>query len=319
MKHEISTAVLHRPAGTSKWTNFRKNVIKSKYLLLLLLPGTAYLIIFQYIPMYGVIIAFKDFSPGLGIWGSEWVGFRWFTEFFQSVYAFRLLRNTVLISLYSLIWGFPIPVIFALLLNELRNGFFKRAVQTVSYFPHFISSVIIAGLIVNFLSPTDGLFGQLFKWITGEPTSLLTDPAWFRTIYIGSGIWQGFGWSSIIYLAALSAIDPQLYDAAKIDGAGRWKQMMHITLPGIMPTIVILLILNMGSLLSVGAEKIILLYSPAIYETSDVISTYAYRRGLLGADYSFGAAVGLFNSIANFLLLIIVNSISKKVNQTSLW
>lgn len=319
MKHEISTAALHRPAGTSKWTYFRKNAIKSKYLLLLLLPGTAYLIIFQYIPMYGVIIAFKDFSPGFGIWGSEWVGFRWFAEFFQSIYAYRLLRNTVLISLYSLIWGFPIPVIFALLLNELRNGFFKRAVQTVSYFPHFISTVIIAGLIVNFLSPTDGLFGLLFKWMTGEPTSLLTDPAWFRTIYIGSGIWQGFGWSSIIYLAALSAIDPQLYDAAKIDGAGRWKQMMHITLPGIMPTIVILLILNMGSLLSVGAEKIILLYSPAIYETSDVISTYAYRRGLLGADYSFGAAVGLFNSIANFLLLIIVNSISKKVNQTSLW
>jgi putative aldouronate transport system permease protein len=319
MIHENGTTALHQTAVMSKWAYFRKNVIKSKFLLLLLLPGTAYLIIFQYIPMYGIIIAFKDFSPGLGIWGSEWVGFKWFTEFFQSVYAYRLLRNTVLISFYSLIWGFPIPILFALLLNELRNGFFKRAVQTVSYFPHFISTVIITGLIVNFLSPTDGLFGLLFKHLTGETTSLLTDPAWFRTIYIGSGIWQEFGWSSIIYLAALSAIDPQLFDAAKIDGAGRWKQMRHITLPGIMPTIVILLILKMGSMLSVGSEKIILLYSPAIYETSDVISTYVYRRGLLGADYSFGAAVGLFNSIANFLLLIVINSISKKVNHTSLW
>ncbi|MBO9605816.1 MAG: sugar ABC transporter permease [Paenibacillaceae bacterium] len=319
MIHENGTSALQRTAAANKWTYLRKNVVKSKYLLLLLLPGTAYLIIFQYIPMYGVIIAFKDFSPGFGIMGSEWVGFRWFGEFFHSVYAYRLLRNTILISLYSLLWGFPIPIIFALLLNEIRNGFFKRAVQTVSYFPHFISTVIIAGLIVNFLSPTDGLFGLLFKSITGESTSLLTEPAWFRTIYIASGIWQGFGWSSIIYLAALSAIDPQLFDAAKIDGAGRWKQMLHITLPGIMPTMVILLILNMGSLLSVGAEKIILLYSPAIYETSDVISTYVYRRGLLGADYSFGAAVGLFNSVANFLLLIIVNAVSKKVNQTSLW
>ncbi|WP_127588692.1 ABC transporter permease [Paenibacillus koleovorans] len=316
---ENGTTALHRAGAAGRWTRFRKNVIKSKYLLLLLLPGTAYLIIFQYIPMYGVVIAFKDFSPGLGIWGSEWVGFHWFSEFFNSYYAYRLLRNTVLISVYGLLWGFPIPLIFALLLNELRNGFFKRAVQTVSYFPHFISTVIITGLIVNFLSPHDGLIGVLLSKITGESISLLVDPSWFRTIYISSGIWQSFGWSSIIYLAALSAIDPQLFDAAKIDGAGRWKQMLHITLPGIMPTVVILLILNMGSLLSVGAEKIILLYSPAIYETSDVISTYVYRRGLLGADYSFGAAVGLFNSIANFLLLIIVNSISKKVNQTSLW
>ncbi len=319
MIHENGTNAWHRSAAASKWSYLYKNIIKSKYLLLLLLPGTAYLIVFQYIPMYGIIIGFKDFSPGLGIWRSEWVGFRWFAEFFQSVYAFRLLRNTILISLYSLIWGFPIPIIFALLLNELRNGFFKRAIQTVSYFPHFISTVIIAGLIVNFLSPTDGIVGLLLKHLTGETTSLLTDPAWFRTIYITSGIWQEFGWSSIIYLAALSAIDPQLFDAAKIDGAGRWKQMRHITLPGIMPTIVILLILKMGSMLNVGFEKIILLYSPAIYETSDVISTYVYRRGLLGADYSFGAAVGLFNSLANFLLLIIANSISKKVNDTSLW
>jgi len=295
-----------------------KSIKRDRYLLILATPVFLYYLIFHYFPMYGVIIAFKDYTPGLGIMGSPWVGIRWFKDFFNSIYFFRLLRNTILISLYGIIWGFPIPIIFALLLNEVRDGIFKRSIQTVSYLPHFISLVVVVGMIIE-LTSVDGIINQIIRRLGYAPIDFMNEPRWFRTIFIGSGIWQNFGWNSIIYLAALSSIDPQLYEAAKIDGAGRWQQMRYITLPSIMPTAIILLILNLGSLLSVGFEKIILMYNPRTYEVADVISTYVYRRGILGGEYSFGAAVGLFNSVANLILLIIVNKIAKQITEIGLW
>ena len=301
------------------YKRLKKNIIKDKYLLLLVAPVILYYFIFHYIPMYGAMIAFKDFSPGQSILGSPWVGFRWFLDFFRSIYFERLISNTLILSGLSLIISFPIPIIFALLLNEVKRSNLKRLVQTVSYLPHFISLVVMVGIMANFLSPTDGVINQLLKRMGMEPVDFMGQPAWFRPLYIGSGIWQSFGWNSIIYMAALTSIDPQLYEAARIDGCNRWQEMLHITIPGLMPTAVMLLILALGNLMNVGFEKIILMYSPAIYEVADVISTYVYRRGILGTQYSFGSAVGLFNSVINFMLLLTVNRISKQYTQIGLW
>lgn len=295
-----------------------KGLSRDKYLYLLLLPALIYYIVFAYIPMYGSIIAFKDFNPMKGILGSDWVGFKWFLQFFHSIYFGRLIKNTLLLSMYSLMWGFPLPIIFALMLNELKDGVFKRVTQTVSYLPHFISIVVVVGIMNNMLDAS-GMLTSFVHTLTGKEINFLSDPGWFRTLYVSSGVWQEFGWSSIIYLAALSGVDPSLYEAAKLDGASKIKQVFYITIPCIMPTIIILLILNVGSILSVGFTKIILMYSPATYSVADVISTYVYRAGLLRAQYSFGAAVDLFNSVANFIVLIIVNKISRKVSETSLW
>ncbi len=268
--------------------------------------------------MYGITIAFKDFNPRLGIHASKWVGLKHFKAFFSSIYFGRTIKNTLLISAYSLLWGFPASIILALLLNEITRERFKRVVQTVTYLPHFISLVVICGMIVDFTS-TDGLINSILANFGVEPTNLLTRPELFRTIYIGTGIWQDIGWDSIIYLSALSGINPTLYEAATIDGAGRWKQLWHVTLPGIAPTIIIMLILNIGGLMSVGFEKIILLYNPLTWETSDVISSYIYRKGIINANYSFSTAVGLFESAIGFTLLAGANKLSKKVSETSLW
>lgn len=295
-----------------------KDFQKHKIVYFLGLFGISYYIIFSYIPMYGVSIAFKNYSPVKGILGSEWIGFQNFVDFFQSFYFWRLLRNTLIISIYELLIAFPAPIILALLLNEVRHTFFKRLTQTITYLPHFVSIVVISGMIVDF-SRKAGLFNIILSWFGVEAQNLLLDPSLFRTIFVGSGIWQGIGWGSIIYLAALSAIDTQLYDAATVDGANRWKQMLHVTLPGIMPTIVILLILRIGGIMDVGFEKVILLYNPQTYETADVISSFVYRRGLLEANYSYSTAVSLFNSVINFILLILANRISRKINDTSLW
>lgn len=300
----------------SSWLN---QIKKNRCLLLMLFPVLLYFIVFCYIPMFGNIMAFEDYSVGKGFLHSEWVGFRWFREFFSSVYFGRLIKNTLLISIYSLIIGFPIPIIFALLLNEIKDGPFKRVTQTISYLPHFISVVVVVGLLFNFLSPIDGVVNILLKSMGKDAINFMSEPGWFRTLYIGSNIWQNFGWDSIIYLAALSSVDPQLYEAAQIDGAGKFKQMLHVTLPAIMPTIIILLIMNVGNIMNVGFEKIILMYSPATYETADVISTYVYRRGILGSQFSFSASVGLFNSVINFALLYTVNKISNRVSEISLW
>jgi putative aldouronate transport system permease protein len=302
----------------SLWTTIGRDIRRNKLLYLMVLPVIAYYVIFDYGPMYGLQIAFKDYSPGDGIWGSRWVGLANFTEFFQSYYFWRLIRNTLLISVYELIFGFPAPIILALLLNELRKQAFKRIVQTVTYLPHFISVVVVVGMLVDFLA-RDGVVNQVLGYLGVEARSYLSEPGWFRFLYVSSGIWQQIGWGSIIFLAALSNIDPSLYEAAKVDGAGRWKQMLHITIPGIMPTVIILLILRMGSMMSVGSEKILLMYNPLTYDTADVISTFVYRKGILEASYSYTTAVGLFNAVIAFLLVIISNSISKRVSETKLW
>ena len=291
---------------------------RNQAIYLMAVPVLAYYILFHYAPMYGAIIAFKDFSPGKGIIGSPWVGFKHFVDFFNNYYFWTILRNTLLINIYGLLWGFPAPIIFALLLNELRNNSFKRTVQTVTYLPHFISIIVICGLIRNFTG-TDGLINDIISSFGGERSNLLTRPEMFRTVYISSGIWQGIGWGSIIYLAALSCIDPALYEAAKIDGAGRWKQMLNITIPGIAPTIITLLILRMGRMLSLGFEKIILLYNPLTYDTADVISSFVYRRGIIDASFSFASAVGLFNSVINCCLIIAANKLSRRFSDTYLW
>ncbi|MFB9277655.1 ABC transporter permease [Cohnella cellulosilytica] len=296
-----------------------KNLARDKFLLLMILPVVVYYIVFHYVPMSGIVIAFKNFTVSKGIWGSDWVGVKWFEQFFNSIFFWRLLRNTLLISVYGLLFGFWVPIAFALLLSELKNGYFKRFAQTVSYLPHFVSIVVVVGMMVMFLSPTNGVVNLLLNRLGLSSIAFFDDSAWFRTLYVGSDIWQSFGWNSIIYLAAIAGINTQLYEAAKCDGANRWRQIWHITLPGIRPTIMILLILSVGNMMNVGFEKILLMYNPGTYEVSDVISTYVYRRGILAADYSYGAAVGLFNSAVNFILLIAVNQTSRKMNQASLW
>lgn len=286
---------------------------------MLFFPVIVYFVVFQYFPMYGVQIAFKDFIATKGIWGSSWVGFKHFERFFESFYFWRLIKNTLGIGLYELAVGFPVPIVLALMINEIRSKFFKRFVQTVTYAPHFLSTVVIVGLILIFLSPATGMINQLLGLFGIGPISFMTEPGWFKSIYVLSGVWQHMGWSSIIYLAALTGIDPQLHEAARVDGASRLQRIWHINLPGIMPTIVILLILNVGSVLGVGFEKVFLMQNSLNMSASDVISTHVYRSGILGAQYSFSAAVGLFNAVVNFIMLIVVNRIARKVSETSLW
>jgi len=296
----------------------KRDLVRNRHIYLMLVPVLVYYGIFHYGPMYGLLIAFKDYGMADGVWGSPWVGLTHFQNFFENPYFWRLLRNTLTISLYELLFAFPAPIILALLLNELRVVMFKRVVQTISYLPHFISIVVVAGMMVDFFA-RDGLINSIVSFFGYEPIAFWQESGWFRSLYVSSGIWQGIGWGSIIYLAAMSSIDPTLYDAARIDGAGRWKQTLNITIPGIMPTIVILFILNVGSMLAVGSEKVILLYNPLTYETADVISTYVYRKGILGADFGYSAAVGLFNSVISFILLILANTISKRVSEHKLW
>ncbi len=292
---------------------------REKYLWLLVLPGIIYYIIFHYVPMYGLIIAFKRFSMHKGILGSSWVGFKYFIEFFESRYLWRIIRNTLLLSFYTLMFGFPAPVIIALLLHESEFSFYKRVIQTISYLPHFISLVVVVGILVNFVNPVNGIVNEAIKLLGGKPIHFMGEPGWFRPLYVASNMWQYAGWTSIIYLAALSAIDPQLYESAVIDGAKRWQSLIFITLPSIAPTIIIMLIIRMGRIMSVGFEKIILMYSPGIYETADVIATYVYRKGLLGMQYSYATAVGLFNSMINLILIITANKLAKTFSETRLW
>ncbi|MFC5452716.1 ABC transporter permease [Paenibacillus aestuarii] len=302
----------------STWSTIRSDLKRHWAVYVMALPVIAYYAIFHYGPMYGLQIAFKDFSPAKGIWGSSWVGFKHFESFFNGIYFWRLIKNTILINVYDLLFGFPAAIILALLLNEIRQSAFKRVVQTISYLPHFISIVIVAGMMVDFLSRS-GLINQILGSFGVEPIDFLKEEGWFRFLFVSSGIWQGIGWGSIVYLAAMATIDPTLYEAARMDGANRFQQVLHITIPGIMPTIVILFILNMGNMLTVGSEKVLLLYNPLTYETSDVISTYVYRKGVLEASYSFTAAVGLFNSVISFILIVAANSFVKRISENKLW
>lgn len=291
---------------------------KHRYLYLMILPGFLTVLMFCYFPMYGILIAFKNYNAVQGVWGSPWVGLKYFKSFLHDPMAFGVLKNTLLLGLYTLLWSFPAPIILALLFNELKSKRFKRIVQTVSYFPHFISIVIVAGLIQMYVS-RDGFINDIVIFFGGEPVSFLLDPRWFRTIFISSGIWQGVGFGAIIYLAAMSGIDTTLYDVAEVDGAGRWKKVLHVTWPSIRPTTVILLIFAMGGILGTDFQKVILLYNPATYSVSDVIGSYVYRQGILGAQYSYTTAIGLFMSVISFIILYISNLVSRKVSETSLF
>lgn len=302
--------------------SFSQRVIKdfkrNKGIYLMLLPVLIYYAVFHYGPMYGAQIAFRDFNPSRGITGSQWIGMENFQEFFNGIYFWRLIRNTVTISLLDVILGFPAPILLALMLNEVTSEKFKRFVQTMSYLPYFISVVVVVGLMIDFFA-RDGLVNGILGLEGPDRIGFLSNPNYYWALYVGSGIWQTFGYGSIIYLAAISGIDPQLYDAAKVDGAGRFRQLLNITLPGIAPTIITLFILRIGAMLSIGSEKTILLYNPLVYQTADIISSYVYRTGVLNGDFSLTAAVGLFNSLINFSLLLLANAISRRRSETSLF
>nr|WP_317979852.1 ABC transporter permease subunit [Paenibacillus glycanilyticus] len=286
---------------------------------LLLVPGLIFLLVFKYTPMYGVVIAFQDFNIFSGIGGSEWVGLDQFQKLIHSDDFTRVLTNTLLISLYKIVLLFPIPIVVALLLNEVRKMLFKRTIQTIIYLPHFLSWVIISGLFVTLLSPTDGLVNQIITLFGGKPISFLQDNSFFRSVVVFTAGWKEIGWNAIIFIAAIAGIDQEQYEAASIDGAGRIRKMISITLPGIMPTIILMLILRIGSLLEAGTEQILTMYNPLVYDSGDVIGTYVYRMGLGQQDYSFSTAVGLFNSLVGFILIISGNMLSKKFLKRSIW
>lgn len=302
------------------FVNFlKKEFVANRYLYLLALPIIAYFVIFHYMPMYGILISFKRYDIALGIMDSPWVGFKHFKDFFQSIYFPRVMRNTLAISLYSLIAGFPAPIIFALLLNEVKKTRFKKFVQTSTYLPHFLSMVVVCGMIVDFFG-IDGIATKFLMLFGGENFNYVGSNETFRHVYIWSGIWQEIGWGSIVYLAALTSVDQQLYEAAIIDGANRWKQTWHVTLPGIAPTIVVMLIMKIGGLLGVGYEKVILLYTPSTREVAEVISSYVYQRGIgESMQLSYSTAVGLFQSVVNVILLTLSNAISKKFTESGLF
>lgn len=318
----MSVTEKHKNIKIKRKSSFRKNIKvvgKDWQLYTLLILPVIYYVIFKYGPMLGNIIAFRSYVPGGPLFGTEWVGLKYFKLFIADPTFWNVFKNTLIISVLQLVIGFPFPIIFALLLNELTGSKFKRFVQTVSYLPYFLSTVVVVGMIQDLLSPSSGVINMIIKHFTGTTINFLSLPQWFRTIYVSSGIWQGLGWGAILYLAALSNINMELYDSAKIDGANRWQQTLHVTIPGIMPTIVILLILNIGNLLAVGYEKIMLLYNPLTYSTADVISTYLYRMGLESNNFSYATAIGLFESVIGLILVFGADRFSKKFSGTSLW
>ncbi|TBL71406.1 ABC transporter permease [Paenibacillus thalictri] len=288
-------------------------------LYLIMVPGIVYFIVFKYVPMTGAVIAFQDYSVFAGIMESDWVGLKHFKEIFLDTEFYTVLRNTLLISLYKLIWGFPGPIVLAILLNEVRRMFFKKTVQTLAYLPHFLSWVVLGGILYNVLAPSNGIVNGILKLFGHEPVFFLADPNWFRTVLVASDIWKEIGWGAIIYLAALAGIDQQLYEAAVVDGANKWRQIWHITLPSLTSTIIILLVLRLGHVLDVGFEQIFVLYNPMVYSVSDVIETFVYRTGITQADFSFSTAVGLFKSIVGLILVVAANKLAKKLGQNGVW
>ena len=300
-------------------SEFLKNIKRSWQLYVFVSLAFLTILIFNYLPMYGVLMAFQNFSPINGIWGSPWVGFEHFRVFFNGPFFWPIMRNTIMLSLYALIAGFPLPIILALAFNEVKGSFFKKFTQTVTYAPHFISMVVMTGMVISFLSPSTGIINHLLNLIGVDAINFLSEPGWFRSIYVWSGIWQSTGWGTVIYLAALAGVDPTLHEAAIVDGASRFKRILHINIPAIMPTIIILLIMNAGAIMTNGFERILLLQTPLNLSVSRVISTYVFEVGIEGLRFSFSTAINLFNSIINAILLIIVNMIAKKVSDTGLW
>lgn len=319
------TSATIRPIGKGKPTSaqrairFKRLWYNNKYLWLLFLPCLIYYLVFRYAPMFGLVITFKDYNLFKGIWASDWVGFKYYRMFLHNPDFWPLMRNTFLLGFYNLLFGFPAPIILALLLNEVRKKAVKRFVQSVSYLPHFISNVIVASMVIMFLSPTGGLVNNILQSFGFDPINFMNKPEMFRGIYVISEIWQHIGWETIIYLAALTAVDPQLYEAANIDGANRMRRIWHVTLPGISAVIVITLILNIGSVLEIGFEKVYLMQNPAIYDTADIISTYVYRIGLVKGNFSYGSAIGLFMGVISLIFIYSANWFSKRISETSLW
>ena len=297
------------------WKKIKKRLKYDWQIYLLLAPALTYLLLFHYLPIYGIQIAFKDFVATKGIWGSEWVGLKYFERYFESYYWTRMLKNTLLLNLYSLFFSFPIPIVLAILLNQMRGEKSKHFVRTVVSAPHFISTVVMAGILYIFLSPTNGAINKFIEMLGGEAIFFLNEAKWFRTVYIASGIWQGAGWSAILYLAALSGIDTQLYEAATMDGASRPQKIWYIDIPGILPIIVTVLIMNTGKLLSSEYQKTLLLQTPGNMTTSDTIGVYVYTAGLEGAQYSYTTAIGLMLNVVNFIIIVLVNKFANWVGE----
>lgn len=312
MQNKLSAKRAVRHGGKYKWKEYLM-------LYLMLLPLLLFYIIFIYKPMGGLVIAFQDYNLFKGIGGSEWVGLKHFKEFLTTPYFIRTLKNTLILNLYLLIFSFPLQIVFALMINEVRNTKMKKIIQTISYMPHFISTVVVAGIVINLLSPQYGMISIIAEKLCDERIYFMSKPEYFRTIYTVMNIWQTVGYGSIVYIAALSGIDQQLYEAAVIDGAGKFQQIWHVTLPGLLPTIVTMLIMRIGSILGSSTETVLLLQQPATYDVSDVLGTYVYRRGLIDSDYSYSTAVGLFNSFVGLVLVAIANTVSKKTTEVGLW
>lgn len=311
-------ALSQRKKGKT-WKSFKIVLRRDYQLYLLVIPSIIYFLVFHYAPMYGIQIAFKDFSPTLGITGSPWAGLKHFERFFSSHQFWRLIKNTLGVSLYQLIAGFPIPIMLALLINQVKQKHFKKLVQTVTYIPHFISIVVLVGMINVFLSPTSGLVNHVLQLFGKEPVYFLGEPNFFKSIFVWSGVWQSAGWGSIIYLAALSGVNPELYEAAKVDGASKFQTIRNIDLPSIMPTIIVLLIMNLGRIMNVGFQKAYLLQNPLNAGASEVIQTYMYKIGLIGMQFEYSTAISLFNTLINVILLVTANQLSKKFTENSLW
>ncbi len=309
-------------AETKTKHNWKKELRRDKYLLLMILPVVIYYLVFCYFPMTGLYMAFTKYKTGSGLAGiftSEFVGLKWFKQFFGSIYAWRLVRNTFLLSFYSLIFGFPIPILFAVAVTQIHRRGLQKTIQVATYLPYFISTVVVCGMINNFLSPSSGIVNQLLNKIGIESINFLGLPEWFRTIYVVSGSWQSFGFNSIIFVAAIMGISPDLYEAMKVDGANKRQTIWHLVLPSIRPTIIILLIMTLGNMMSVGFEKVYHLYNTALYETADVIQTYVYRQGIQSSNYGYATAVGLFNSVINFTIVFLANKLSRKLTDTAIW
>ncbi|MBQ8972979.1 MAG: sugar ABC transporter permease [Clostridia bacterium] len=314
MSELLNTSKL-KPESMPLW----RRLARSWQLYVLALPAVIWIIVFAYAPMYGVQIAFKEYKVNLGITGSPWIGLKYFNQLFSLPNFKTLVMNTLLLSVYSLLWSFPVPILLALMLNQVKSKGYKKFVQTVTYAPYFISTVVLVSMLNVFLTPSSGWVNKIVEAMGGKAITFMGDPKWFRTVYITSGIWQGAGWGAIIYLAALGGIDPALYEAAMMDGATRMQQIIHIDLPCILPTVVIMLIMNMGGIMNVGYEKSYLMQNSLNITVSEIISTYTYKIGLLNAKYSFSTAVGLLNSVVSFILVAAANYISRRVTETSLW
>ena len=299
----------------SKWSKIKKYLP----LYLILLPGLCHYILFRYVPLSGITIAFKDFDLYKGVWDSPWVGLKHFYDIFSSNEIWVLIRNTVLLGVYTLIWGMGIPIFFAIMLNEIKFSPAKELVQSVSYFPCLLSTVVVCSMVTDFLSPNSGIINNMLASLGFEKHYFMIDSAWYRTIYVASEVWQRFGYNAIIYFAAISSIDTQLYEAAAIDGCGRFKRIWHITLPGLLPTICVMLIMNVGNIFRIGADKGLLLYNPMTYEVADIFGTFVYRKGIQESSYSYAAAAGLFESVVSFALVYTTNWLSKRYTENSLW